>query len=328
MALAELPTGTVTFLFTDLEGSTRLWEEHPEAMRGALARHDEILRDAVEKRDGVVVKTTGDGLHAVFASARGAVAAAVDAQLALVAEDWTLPEPLRVRMGLHTGEADLRSGDYYGPAVNRAARVSAAGHGGQILVSHATEELVRDDLPEGAGLVDLGEQRLRDLAASGTGVPGDPFRVGVGVRAGAVPGRFSDEPARAAHELRGTRARGRGCRRCAQDGAAGDPHRGRGSGQDPPRARGRRGGAAASSRRRVAVRAGTGVGVRRGARRGRERGAASRPARPRWARPNPSATCWCVTSPVGTCCSCSTTASRCSVRSPSWSMICWTAVPG
>ena len=117
----------------------------------------------MEKRDGVVVKTTGDGLHAVFASARGAVAAAVDAQLALGAEDWTLPEPLRVRMGLHTGEADLRSGDYYGPAVNRAARVSAAGHGGQILVSHATEELVRDDLPEGAGLVDLGEQRLRDL---------------------------------------------------------------------------------------------------------------------------------------------------------------------
>jgi len=161
--VSELPTGTVTFLFTDLEGSTSLWEEHPEAMKAALARHDEILRHAVEQRDGVVVKTTGDGLFAAFAVARDALTAAVDAQLALEGEDWALPDPLRVRMGLHTGAADVRAGDYYGPAVNRAARVSAAGHGGQILVSHATEELVRDDLPNGAGLVDLGEQRLRDL---------------------------------------------------------------------------------------------------------------------------------------------------------------------
>ena len=161
--MAELPTGTVTFLFTDLEGSTRLWEEHSKAMRAALARHDAVLRDAVEQRDGVVVKTTGDGLFAAFAVARDALAAAVDAQLALEGEDWALPDPLRVRMGLHTGGADVRAGDYYGPAVNRAARVSAAGHGGQILVSHATEELVRDDLPNGAGLVDLGEKRLRDL---------------------------------------------------------------------------------------------------------------------------------------------------------------------
>jgi class 3 adenylate cyclase len=161
--VTELPTGTVTFLFTDLEASTRLWEEHPDAMRAALARHDEILRDAVEKRDGVVVKTTGDGLHASFAVARDALGAAVDAQLVLGAEDWPLPEPLRVRMGLHTGAAEARAGDYFGPAVNRAARVSAAGHGGQILMSHATEELVRDDLPEGSGLIDLGEQRLRDL---------------------------------------------------------------------------------------------------------------------------------------------------------------------
>ena len=161
--MAELPSGTVTFLFTDLEGSTRLWEEHREAMRGALARHDEILRDAVTKRDGHVVKTTGDGLHAVFATAGDALAAAVDAQLGLETEDWPLPERLRVRMGLHTGGSEVRAGDYYGPAVNRAARVAAAGHGGQILVSHATEELVRDDLPVGVGLLDLGEQRLRDL---------------------------------------------------------------------------------------------------------------------------------------------------------------------
>src|SRR5512134_2108298 len=126
--MPELPTGTVTFLFTDLEGSTRLWEEHPEAMQVALARHDEILREAVEKHDGHVVKTTGDGLHAAFAVAPDAVAAALDAQRQLLAEPWTLPEPLRVRMGLHTGVADIRDGDYYGTSVNRAARVAAAAH--------------------------------------------------------------------------------------------------------------------------------------------------------------------------------------------------------
>jgi len=159
-----LPTGTVTFLFTDLEGSTRLWEEHPDAMRTALARHDEILRDAVEGHGGHVVKTTGDGLHAAFAVAPEAVVAAIDAQRVLLDEAWALPEPLRVRMGLHTGGAEVRDGDYFGPAVNRAARVSAAAHGGQVVVSHATEELIRDDLPAGAALTDLGEHRLRDLA--------------------------------------------------------------------------------------------------------------------------------------------------------------------
>ena len=161
--MPDLPTGTVTFLFTDLEGSTRLWEEHPDAMRAALARHDEILRDAVESHHGHVVKTTGDGLHAAFATAPDAAFAAVDAQLALAAETWG-DVPLEVRMGLHTGAAEVRDGDYYGPAVNRAARVSAAAHGSQIVVSHATEELLRDDLPPGSALSDLGEHRLRDLA--------------------------------------------------------------------------------------------------------------------------------------------------------------------
>ena len=164
--MPELPTGTVTFLFTDLEGSTRLWEEHPDAMRDALARHDGILRDAVEKRDGHVVKTTGDGLHAAFALAPDAVAAALDAQRALTREEWVLPEPLRVRMGLHTGGAELRGGDYYGPAVNRAARVSAAAHGGQIVASATTVDLVRDEVATEVGLVDLGEHRLRDLGRS------------------------------------------------------------------------------------------------------------------------------------------------------------------
>jgi class 3 adenylate cyclase len=118
--VGDLPTGTVTFLFTDLEGSTRLWREHPEAMRPALARHDELLRDAIAAHGGHVVKTTGDGAHAVFATASDAIDAAVAAQLALGAEPWGLPEPLRVRMGIHAGPAELRAGDYYGTAVVEA----------------------------------------------------------------------------------------------------------------------------------------------------------------------------------------------------------------
>ncbi len=207
--MAQLPTGTVTFLFTDLEGSTRLWEQEPDAMRGALARHDEILRDAVEKRGGVVVKTTGDGLHAAFATAQDAVAAAVDAQQGLANEPWGLAEPLLVRMGVHTGESDLRDGDYFGTSVNRAARVSAAAHGGQIVVSHVTEELVRDQLPDDLHLEDLGEHHLRDLArpervfqVGGPGLtrefrPGDDHRraggpgadPAGGLRPGVHPGR-------------------------------------------------------------------------------------------------------------------------------------------
>src|SRR5262245_22677231 len=162
--MVELPSGTVTFLFTDLVGSTRLWEEHPEAMREALARHDAILRDAVAQHGGAVVKTTGDGLHAVFTIATAAVAGAVDAQRALIDEAWPLPEPLLVRMGIHTGHAELRSGDYYGTAVNRAARIASVAHGGQIVCSLATEELVRDDVSTDVALVDLGEHSLRDLA--------------------------------------------------------------------------------------------------------------------------------------------------------------------
>jgi predicted ATPase/class 3 adenylate cyclase len=161
--VAELPSGTVTFLFTDLEVSTRLWEQEPDAMRGALARHDAILRDAVAAHSGHVVKGTGDGVHAVFATADAAVAAAIDGQLAVHAEPWSVSEPLRVRMGIHTGVAELRDGDYFGPSVNRAARLMSAAHGGQIVVSLVTEELVRDALPDGAALEDLGEHRLRDV---------------------------------------------------------------------------------------------------------------------------------------------------------------------
>jgi predicted ATPase/class 3 adenylate cyclase len=161
--MAELPTGTVTFLFSDLEGSTRLWEEHPEAMKGALARHDQILRDAVEGHGGRVVKSTGDGLHAVFGRPEDAVAAAVEAQLGLEAERWFKTGPLRVRIGLHTGTAEARAGDYFGPVLNRAARLAASAHGGQVVVSEATVGVVRDALPVGVALEDLGELQLRDL---------------------------------------------------------------------------------------------------------------------------------------------------------------------
>jgi predicted ATPase/class 3 adenylate cyclase len=159
--VAQLPSGTVTFLFTDLEGSTRLWEEHPDAMGPALARHDAIVRDAIEGYGGCVVKMRGDGFHAVFGTAHDAVDAAVAAQLALGGEAWDVTGPLRVRMGLHTCEAELRDGDYYGSAVNRAARLMATAHGGQIVLSLATSELAREAPLE---LVDLGEHRLPDLA--------------------------------------------------------------------------------------------------------------------------------------------------------------------
>ena len=161
MPVVQPPTGTVTFLFTDLEGSTRLWQEHPEVMQQASARHDDLVREAIEAHDGYVVKTTGDGFHAAFARAQGAVDAAVSAQLALGAEPWDATGPLRVRMGIHSGHADVREGDYYGTAVNKAARLMSAAHGGQIVVSLATEELVPDGAVE---LVDLGEHALRDLA--------------------------------------------------------------------------------------------------------------------------------------------------------------------
>jgi predicted ATPase/class 3 adenylate cyclase len=162
--VAGLPSGTVTFLFTDLEVSTRLWDQEPDAMRAALARHDAVLRDAVAVHGGQVVKGRGDGVHAVFATADGAIGAAIDGQVAMGAESWDVSEPLRVRIGIHSGTAELRDGDYFGSAVNRAARLEAAAHGGQIVCSQATADLVRDSLPVSVELVDLGEHALRDLA--------------------------------------------------------------------------------------------------------------------------------------------------------------------
>jgi class 3 adenylate cyclase len=143
------PSGVVTFLFTDIEGSTRRWEADAQAMRAALAAHDEVLRSAIEGHDGYLFSHTGDGVVAAFASPKCAVDAAVAAQRAL---------ELPVRMGIATGEAELRDGDYFGTVLNRAARVMAAGHGGQVLVAESTAGLL-----SGVDLLDLGPRRLRDL---------------------------------------------------------------------------------------------------------------------------------------------------------------------
>src|SRR5262245_8725255 len=133
--MVSLPSGTVTFLFTDIEGSTSRWEHHPEAMRTALARHDALIRAAIADYGGHVVKTMGDAFHAAFARAPDGVAAAAAAQRRLQAESWGEIGDLRVRMTLHTGAAEERDGDYYGPPLNRAARLLATGHGGQVLLS-------------------------------------------------------------------------------------------------------------------------------------------------------------------------------------------------
>ena len=170
---AALPTGTVTFLFTDIEGSTALWEQYPAAMQAALARHDALLRQAIEAATGCIVKTTGDGVYAAFRSATDALAACLAAQRALQAPALAdagaavpaaeRPLALRVRMGLHTGPAELRDADYFGAAVSRAARIMAAAHGGQILLSTATADLVREQLPAGVTLREMGEHRLKGL---------------------------------------------------------------------------------------------------------------------------------------------------------------------
>jgi class 3 adenylate cyclase len=161
--MPDLPTGTVTFLFTDLEGSTQLWESQPEAMRTALTRHDDLLRRAVETHHGYVFKTGGDAFCVAFQSASDALAAGLEAQLALHAEEWDPAGPLRARAVLHTGAAEVRQGDYFGPALNRAARLLALAHGGQTLLSQTVYDLVRDALPQTAALRDLGAHRLKDL---------------------------------------------------------------------------------------------------------------------------------------------------------------------
>jgi predicted ATPase/DNA-binding SARP family transcriptional activator len=160
-----LPTGVVTFMLTDVVGSTRLWETAPAAMADAISRHEELLRAAVEGNNGVLLKSRGEGdsTFSVFQRATDAVAAALDAHAALASEQWPTPSPVEVRLAVHTGEALERGGDYYGRTVNRAARLRAAAIPGQVLVSQATADLVVDHLPEGFRLQTLGVQQLRDL---------------------------------------------------------------------------------------------------------------------------------------------------------------------
>jgi predicted ATPase/class 3 adenylate cyclase len=161
--MPETSTDTLAFLFTDIEGSTALWERQPAAMRDALARHDALLREVVESHGGRVFKTMGDAVCAAFRTASDALAAALAAQLALNAQDWGELESLRVRMALHVGSAEARNGDYAGPALNRVARLLAIGHGGQTLVSQTLYDLVQGAAPEGVTLRDLGAHGLRDL---------------------------------------------------------------------------------------------------------------------------------------------------------------------
>ena len=158
------PAGTITFLFSDIEGSTRLWERHPEAMRASLRRHDEIMRSAMESHSGYVFKTVGDAFCVAFELAGDALAAAVQAQHALHDEEWRETGELKVRMSLHIGAAELRDNDYFGNSLNRVACILAAAHGGQVLLSLPVEELVRDQLEPGVLLRDLGDRRLKDLS--------------------------------------------------------------------------------------------------------------------------------------------------------------------
>src|SRR5713226_4127885 len=162
---SELPAGTVTFLFTDIEGSTPLWEREPERMRPALAHHHAILRQAVAAHNGHVFKVIGDAIQAAFALPAEALAAALAAQRELEAAAWPTSAPLRVRMGLHVGPAEPTGADYATThTLNRAARIMAAAHGGQIVLSAEVAELLHGYLPPEANLRDLGQHRMKGLS--------------------------------------------------------------------------------------------------------------------------------------------------------------------
>jgi class 3 adenylate cyclase len=197
------PSGTVTLLFTDVEGSTRLWDAERDAMAAALRRHDEILREAIERAGGYVFKTAGDSFCAAFSAARAGLDAALAAQQTLAAQPWPTSRPIVVRMALHAGVCEERDGDYFGPAVNRAARLLAVASGGQVLVSGVAAELLSEEMPEGVGLRELGTRQLKDLSR-----PERIYQVEaafladrVAVPAANQPGRPADPATAAAAEL-------------------------------------------------------------------------------------------------------------------------------
>jgi class 3 adenylate cyclase len=175
----------VTLLFTDIEGGIRLWEADPEAMAEASGRHNRIIREQIEVSGGHVFTTVGEAFRAVFADPAAALASAVTVQQAIATASWPAGLPIRVRMAVHSGACLERDGDYFGPAVNRAARLLAAGHGGQVLVTGVTCELLAGRLHGGIGLRDLGEHRLQDLGraervfeVTGPGLAGGSARCG------------------------------------------------------------------------------------------------------------------------------------------------------
>lgn len=204
-----LPAGTVTFLLTNIAGPTRGWEDDPHAMAKAVARHYDLIAEAVGRHEGVrpVEQEEGDGVVAAFSRASDALAAAVEAQIALGAEPWPDRMGISIRIGLHTGEAQLRDeGNYFGQAVTRCARLRALAHGGQVVVSRAVHDLVADRLPPSVELRDLGVHRLRDL-----GRPEHVFQVVHPRTARRLPGvgvarRRTQQPAAPIDHLRWTRA--------------------------------------------------------------------------------------------------------------------------
>jgi len=187
-----LPSGVVTFVFSDIEGSARLWESDPDGMRLSLAHHDTIVRAIVEAANGTVFKHTGDGFGCAFESVTAGLEAAARVAAALASHDWKGPA-LICRIGVHSGDAEPTDGDYFGATVTRTARLMDAGNGGQILVSEAARRLLGKDPPAGMSLVDAGEHRLKDL--------GEPTRIYRLMGAGADDPRPLRTLERAPHNL-------------------------------------------------------------------------------------------------------------------------------
>ena len=177
----DAPRGLVTFLFTDIVGSTRLWEQFPAAMPGAFRLHEQVVRQNALLNHGFVYKMIGDGFQIAFATPRQALAAAISIQRALATVNWAAIEPISVRMGIHSTQTEERGNDYVGPGLNRLARMLAAGAGGQILVSERSAGLLHDDPLPGSALRDLGVHRLKDLSQ-----PEHIFQA----MAAALPARF------------------------------------------------------------------------------------------------------------------------------------------
>ncbi len=236
-----IPPDAVTFLFTDIEGSTKRWEAVPAAMAQALAQHDDLLRWAIEAHGGVVFKTVGDAFCAAFTDPTAALRACLVAQRSLAGVAWGEVGSVRVRMALHTGEPEQRAHDYFGPPVNRVARLLSTGYGGQILLSAATAAHLDDGLPPDVTLEDLGRHRLKDLLQ-----PERIFQVAApGLETAFPPPQEprppAPQPAGPADDAGGARrGGGRDTGAAGGGGAAGDADRPGRHRQDPPRAAGRR----------------------------------------------------------------------------------------